>query len=49
MRILSIKKTKIFGSPKSIVTGGLLSYIEPVKNTFENSSHIVIKEFTDDI
>lgn len=43
------KRAKIFGAPKSIVTDGLPSYIEPVKNTFKCSSHIVVKDFTDDI
>ncbi len=43
------KRAKTFGSPKSIVTDGLPSYIEPVKNTFEGSTHIVVKDFDDDI
>ncbi len=43
------KRAKTFGSPKSIVTDGLPSYREPVKNTFEGSSHIVVKDFSDDI
>lgn len=43
------KRAKTFGSPNSIVTDGLLSYREPVKNTFEGSTHIVVKDFSDDI
>lgn len=43
------KRSKTFGTPKSIVTDGLPSYREPVKNTFEGSTHIVVKDFSDDI
>lgn len=43
------KQAKTFGSPKSIVTDGLPSYIEPIKNTFKDSTHIVVKDFDDDI
>ena len=44
------KRSKTFGTPKSIVTYGLPSYREPVKNTFECSTHIVVKkDFSDDI
>ena len=43
------KQAKRFGKPNSIVTDGLPSYREPVKNTFEKSTHIVVKDFDDDI
>ena len=42
------KRSKIFGNPKSIVTDYLPSYIEPVKNTFKESKHIVVKYFNND-
>ncbi|XAM51371.1 IS6 family transposase ISCbo1 [Terrisporobacter vanillatitrophus] len=43
------KKAKTLVSPKSIVTDGLPSYIEPIKNTFKNSTNIVVEDFDDDI
>ena len=43
------KKAKALGSPKTIVTDGLPSYIEPITKTFENSHHQVVEDFTDDI
>ena len=43
------KRAKTFGSPKSIITHGLLSYIESIKNTFEGSADILVKDFNDDI
>ena len=49
MCISLFKRAKIFGTPKSIVTDGLPSYIEPVKNIFKGSRHIVVKDFTNDI
>ena len=39
------KQAKRFGKPKSIVT----DLLPPVKNTFEKSTHIVVKDFDDDI
>lgn len=43
------KNAKSFGVPNSIVTDGLPSYREPIKQTFEDSKHIVVKSFMDDI
>ena len=43
------KELRFSGTPKSIVTDGLPSYIEPVKNIFKGSRHIIVKDFTDDI
>lgn len=40
------EKVRTFGSPKSIVTDGWDSYIEPIKYTFD-SEHIVVENFSD--
>lgn len=40
------EKARTFGSPKSIVTDGWDSYIEPIKYTFD-SEHIVVENFSD--
>ena len=42
-------QAKRFWNPKSIVTNRLSSYGELVKNTFGTYTHIVVKDFDDDI
>jgi transposase-like protein len=44
-----LKQAKKFGSPNVIVTDSLPSYIEAIKTTFNDTKHIRVESFCDDI
>ena len=43
------KQAKTFGSPGAIVTDRWKSYIQPIDTTFDNTKHIQVESFRDDI